>query len=415
MSSADAMRRRGLIRAKMFATALLVAMGIVFVACWLLERTYPWLGYVRAAAEAGMVGALADWFAVTALFRRPLGLPIPHTAIIPRRKDSIGSALSEFVAANFVSESIVREKLSRLDVAARLGTWLADPAHAEQVAGEIASVIRGLETVLSDDVVADQIADLARTTLEKADIGPPLGRVAGEVFRRGDHHALVDVIVDRCQSWIRDNREAVTKIVTARAPGWSPRFVDSMVADRVYHEVETFATAVKVDLQHPLRRALDRFLLEFAADLQADPTTRARANDAARRIAGNAQVRVLASGVWESAKRGLAEAAADPGSRLRRAIVDGLVGFGHRLTTDSVISEKINLYIADAAGYLAANHARALTGIIDDTIARWDGTRTARAIELHIGKDLQFIRVNGTVVGALAGLAIYTIARAVLG
>jgi uncharacterized membrane-anchored protein YjiN (DUF445 family) len=276
-------------------------------------------------------------------------------------------------------------------------------------------VIRGLETVLSDDVVADQIADLARTTLEKADIGPPLGRVAGEVFRRGDHHALVDVIVDRCQSWIRDNREAVTKIVTARAPGWSPRFVDSMVADRVYHEVETFATAVKVDLQHPLRRALDRFLLEFAADLQADPTTRARANDAARRIAGNAQVRVLASGVWESAKRGLAEAAADPGSRLRRAIVDGLVGFGHRLTTDSVISEKINLYIADAAGYLAANHARALTGIIDDTIARWDGTRTARAIELHIGKDLQFIRVNGTVVGALAGLAIYSIARAVLG
>lgn len=409
------MRRRGLIRAKMFATALLVAMGIVFVACWLLERTHPWLGYVRAAAEAGMVGALADWFAVTALFRRPLGLPIPHTAIIPRRKDSIGSALSEFVAANFVSESIVREKLSRLDVAARLGTWLQEPAHAEQVAGEIASVIRGLETVLSDDVVADQIADLARTTLEKADIGPPLGRVAGEVFRRGDHHALVDVIVDRCQSWIRDNREAVTKIVTARAPGWSPRFVDSMVADRVYHEVETFATAVKVDLQHPLRRALDRFLLEFAADLQADPTTRARANDAARRIAGNAQVRVLASGVWESAKRGLAEAAADPGSRLRRAIVDGLVGFGHRLTTDSVISEKINLYIADAAGYLAANHARALTGIIDDTIARWDGTRTARAIELHIGKDLQFIRVNGTVVGALAGLAIYSIARAVLG
>lgn len=408
-------RHRRLVRAKLFATALLVAMGVVFVICWLVEPAHPWVGYVRAAAEAGMVGALADWFAVTALFRRPMGLAIPHTAIIPRRKEAIASALSEFVATNFVSEEAVRSKLAHVPIAARAGAWLAVPEHAERVAAELASAARGLVTVLSDEAVSEALATLARRALETTDVGPPLGRIAAEVFARGDHHPLVDVVVDRVHSWVKDNRTAVTKIVTARAPGWSPRFVDSLVADRVYHEVETFTAAVAVDRNHPLRRSLDAFLAEFASELQTDPTTRARANAAVRRAAGNAQVRLLASAAWLSGKRSLLEAAGDAGSPLRVGAARGLVAFGRRLGSDAAMAGKLDAYIADAAGYLAAHHARALTGIIDETIARWDGARTARAIELQIGKDLQFIRINGTVVGALAGLAIYTVARLVLG
>ena len=412
---AAAARRRQLVRAKLFATALLLAMGVVFVVCWLLQAAHPWLGYVRAAAEAGMVGALADWFAVTALFRHPLGVPIPHTAIIPRRKDAIGSALSEFVATHFVSEDVVRQRLSRVGAAAKIGRFLADPRHAERATAELAAALRGLTAVLSDEAVADVLGTLARTALQRTDVGPPLGRVTDDVVRRGAHHLLVDFVIDRAHSWIRDNREAVTAVVTARAPGWSPRFVDALVADRVYHEVEAFAAAVKADQQHPLRRAVDRFLLQFATDLRSDPTTRARANDVVRRIAGNAPVRALASGAWTSGKLALEEAATDPDSALRRAATAGLVALGTRLADDSVTAAKVDAYLADAAGYLAAHHARSITGIIDETIARWDGAQTARAIELHIGKDLQFIRVNGTVVGALAGLAIYSVARAVLG
>jgi len=414
-AAADAVRRRRLVRMKLFATALLVLMAAIFVVCWLLQDAHPALGYVRAAAEAGMVGALADWFAVTALFRRPMGLPIPHTAIIPTRKDAIGSALSDFVASNFLSERVVRDKLARVSIARRAGEWLAVESNAERVTAELATALRGLSAVLSDDQVAELLAGMARRKIAETPIGPPLGRIAAEVFERGDHHPLVDFIVDRCHAWIRDNYTAVSRVVSRRAPSWSPKFVDTIVADRIYREVEAFALAVKTDPNHELRRALDRFLAEFAQDLQTDPTTMARADAVKERIADNAQIRALATSAWSTIKQTLLQAADDPDSPLRISVRDALRSFGRRLVEDPGTAGKVDSWIADAAGYLAANHARSLTGIIDETIARWDGEQTSRTIELHIGRDLQFIRINGTVVGALAGLAIYTIAQWVLG
>ncbi|GGM04382.1 DUF445 domain-containing protein [Nakamurella endophytica] len=408
---ADVERRRRLVRMKAFATALLVLMAVVFVVAWLLEKDHPWAGWVRAAAEAGMVGALADWFAVTALFRRPMGLPIPHTAIIPTRKDDIGASLSEFVAANFLSEQVVRDKLARFSVASRAGAFLARPEAAERIAAELASAVRGLSTVLSDDTVAGLLEDLARRRIAETRVGPPLGRIASDVFARGDHHPLVDFVVDRVHAWIRDNYDLVNRVVTQRAPTWTPRFVDDLLADRLYREVEAFALAVKEDPDHQLRQALDRFLLEFAEDLQHDPVTMDRADAVKERIVDNAQVRSLAASAWGSAKEALLAAAADPDSELRRTVVRGLMSFGERLRDDPETAGKIDRWVADAAGYLARNHARAITGIIDETVARWDGEATSRKIELQVGRDLQFIRINGTVVGALAGLVIYSLAR----
>ena len=202
-----------------------------------------------------MVGALADWFAVTALFRRPLGLPIPHTAIIPNRKDAIGSSLSEFVATNFLSEAVVREKLAGFSVAKRIGEFLSKPESAERVTAELATAVRGISNVLSDDQVADLLESMARRKIAETKIGPPLGRIAAEVFERGDHHPLVDFIVDRCYEWIRDNYTAVSRVVSQRAPSWSPRFLDGIVADRIYNEVLAFARAVKTDPEHQLRLA----------------------------------------------------------------------------------------------------------------------------------------------------------------
>jgi uncharacterized membrane-anchored protein YjiN (DUF445 family) len=400
---------------KLFATSLLVGMAVVFVVCWLLQDRYPALRYVRAAAEAGMVGALADWFAVTALFRRPMGLPIPHTAIIPTRKDAIGSALSDFVATNFLSERVVRDRLAGFSVAGRIGGFLAEQRNAERVTAEVATAVRGLAAVLQDDQVAELLAGMARRKISETPVGPPVGRIAAEVFARGDHHPLVDFIVDRCHAWIRDNYTTVSRVVSQRAPTWSPRFVDTIVADRIYREVEAFALAVKTDPHHELRKALDRFLAEFAHELQTDPTTMARADAVKERILDNAQVRQLAAGAWSTVKQTLLESADDPSSPLRISLRDGLMSFGRRLSTDSETAAKVDSWVADAAGYLAANHARALTGIIDETIARWDGEQTSRTIELHIGRDLQFIRINGTVVGALAGLVIYTVEQMLLG
>ncbi len=414
LSASDQVKRRALRKMKAIATGALVLMAIIFVIAYLLQDRYPWLGYVRAMAEAGMVGALADWFAVTALFRRPLGLPIPHTAIIPTRKDAIGSSLSEFVATNFLSETVVREKLAGFSVAKRIGEYLARPESAERVTAELASAVRGISTVLSDDQVADLLESMARRKIAETKIGPPLGRISAEVFARGDHHPFVDMVAERCYEWIRDNYTAVSRVVSQRAPSWSPRFLDDMVADRIYNEVLTFARAVKDDPQHQLRQSLDTFLSEFAQDLQHDEATIERAESIKDQVVGNTEVRSLAASAWQSIKESLLRAAEDPDSPLRQSVVQGLLGFGRRLQEDPELTAKVDGWVADVAGYVARNHARNITGIIDDTVARWDGEATSRKIELQVGRDLQFIRINGTVVGALAGLVIYTFAQLVL-
>ncbi|HOZ58985.1 MAG TPA: DUF445 domain-containing protein [Nakamurella multipartita] len=414
LSASDQVKRRALRKMKAIATGALVLMAIIFVIAYLLQDRYPWLGYVRAMAEAGMVGALADWFAVTALFRRPLGLPIPHTAIIPTRKDAIGSSLSEFVATNFLSESVVREKLAGFSVAKRIGEYLSRPEAAQRVTAELASAVRGISNVLSDDQVADLLESMARRKIAETKIGPPLGRISAEVFARGDHHPFVDMVAERCYEWIRDNYTAVSRVVSQRAPSWSPRFLDDMVADRIYNEVLTFARAVKDDPQHQLRQSLDTFLSEFAQDLQHDEATIERAESIKDQVVGNTEVRSLAASAWQSIKESLLRAAEDPDSPLRQSVVQGLLGFGRRLQEDPELTAKVDGWVADVAGYVARNHARNITGIIDDTVARWDGEATSRKIELQVGRDLQFIRINGTVVGALAGLVIYTFAQLVL-
>ena len=414
LTPADQERRRRLNQMKIFATAMLALMAVIFVVAFTLQDRHPWLGYVRAAAEAGMVGAIADWFAVTALFRHPLGLPIPHTAIIPTRKDAIGSSLSEFVATNFLSEELIRGKLAQFGLASRLGTFLASPEGAGRITAELATAVKGISTVLKDDEVAGLLETLARRKIAETNVGPPLGRIAGEVFARGEHHPLVDFLVDRIHTWISDNYALVSRVVSQRAPSWSPKFFDGMIADRIYREVEAFTLAVKTDPDHQMRIALDTFLAEFAEDLQHDPATIAKAEAIKDRIMENDQVRVLATGAWRSIKETLLSAAADPDSPLRRSALDGLMSFGRRLSEGGPTAAKVDGWAADAAGYLARNHARSITGIIDETIARWDGEATSRKIELQVGRDLQFIRINGTVVGALAGLVIYTVATALL-
>lgn len=411
LTPADAERRSRLVRMKAFATGLLLVMAAIFVVAHLLEPTHPWAGYLRAAAEAGMVGALADWFAVTALFRRPLRLPIPHTAIIPNRKDAIGASLSDFVATNFLSEQVVRDKLARLAIGRRVGEYLCTPAGSERIVGEMSGAAAGIMSALQDDQIAALLEQMARGKLAELHVGPPLGRILAEVFERGDHHAVVDTMVDRLHTWIQRNPSTIAEIVAGRAPAWTPKFIDAKIAERIYREVAAFVAAVRADPQHRVRQALDAYLRDFASDLQSDPAMMARADAVKDRVVADAGVRQLAGSAWQSVKQTLLAAVADPDSALRRSAVIALQRFGHRLVAEPELAAKVDDRIADAAGYLARNHARSITAVIDETIARWDGEATSRKIELQVGRDLQFIRINGTVVGSLAGLAIYSLAQ----
>jgi uncharacterized membrane-anchored protein YjiN (DUF445 family) len=409
-------KKRALRKMKLVALLFLIGATVIFLALsfWQSAGAPTWAGYVRAAAEAGMVGALADWFAVTALFRHPLGIKIPHTAIIPTRKDAIGNSLGDFVGANFLSEQVVRERLRRVDVARRLGGWVAEPANAERVTAELATVVRGVVAVLRDEDVQAVLEQAVVKRVVAVPWGPPLGKLLAGVFADGTHHKLVDLMCDRAYEWVKDNHDSVLRIVSDRAPTWSPKFVDSMVADKLYGEVLSFTWLVKTDPNHPMRVAIDKFLAEFAADLQTDPKLMARAEVVKAQVLEHREVQNVIGSAWSTAKRLLLDAADDPSSELRKRVREGLISLGHRLTDDDAMREKVNSWVEGAAAYVVLNYRDEITTLITDTVQRWDAEETSRKIELQVGRDLQFIRINGTVVGALAGLLIYTVAQLIV-
>ncbi|RSN49558.1 DUF445 domain-containing protein [Amycolatopsis sp. WAC 04197] len=412
-TAAEEEKRRGLRKMKTVALSFLLGATVIFLlTSWAEAAGWPaWVGYVRAAAEAGMVGALADWFAVTALFRHPLGIKIPHTAIIPNKKDALGSSLGDFVGSNFLSEAVVREKLSRVEVSKRLGGWLSQPANAERVTSELATVVRAAVKVLRDeDVQAIMEQAVVKRIVDKP-WGPPLGKILEGVFADGAHHKLVDLMCDRGYEWVRDNHSTMLRVVSDRAPSWSPKFVDEMLADKVYGEVLSFVWAVKTDVNHPMRLALDKFLGEFAQDLQTDPEVMARAEQVKSQMLGHDEVQKLIGSAWATAKEMLLNAAEDPSSELRRRVRTGLETLGERLVSDDHIRSKVDTWVEGAAAYVVTHYSKEITTIITDTVERWDAEETSRKIELQVGRDLQFIRINGTVVGALAGLVIYTVAQ----
>lgn len=427
LSPADQERFRALRLMKAVALGALIFMAVVFVVAFTLQERYPWLDYVRAAAEGGMVGALADWFAVTALFRHPLGIPIPHTAIIPNRKDEIGRSLGEFVETNFLSGDIVRQKLATTHVAAKLGAWLADPTpaaaptadavgltHAERVAAEGSAVAAGILRALSDDDVREVIEDLAREHLIEPDWGPPAGAWLERIVSSGAHHGAVDLGIDSILAWLDANQESFEGLVSRRLPSWVPRMAHRLVDDTIYKEAVTFVRAMQADAAHPARIAIDAYLSRLSDNLQHDPETIAKLEGAKSNMFDSPRVRELAGEAWNTAKTGLLTALEDPESGLRRRATAALVEVGERLTTDIALQHRVDTWVTDAAVFVVERYRHDIASIITDTVERWDAAETTEKIELMVGRDLQYIRLNGTIVGALAGLVIFTVAHLLL-
>ncbi|MDN3310076.1 DUF445 domain-containing protein [Microbacterium oryzae] len=415
LTIADQARRASLRRMKAVALGALILMAVLFVAGFAFEDAVPALAYLRAAAEGGMVGALADWFAVTALFRHPLGLPIPHTAIIPSRKDEIGRTLGEFVETNFLSSPVVREKLGTARVAERAGTWLAQPEHAERVASEGAAMAQGILRALSDDDVQELVASLAREHLLEPEWGTPAGASLHRVVASGAHRAAVDLAADSVAGWLRENSDAFAGLVSRRLPSWLPSVAHRVVDGALYNEAVSFVDAVRADHRHPARAAIDRYLARLADNLQHDADTRAKLEAAKTALFDSPRVRDLAASAWDTAKNGLITSLGDESSALRTRIREALMETGERLQSDAALRQRVDGWVMDAAGFLVERYRHDIASIITDTVEKWDAEETTEKIELLVGRDLQYIRLNGTVVGALAGLVIFAVAHAVFG
>ena len=400
---------------KMVATGLFVLAAVVFIVARVLEQDQSNWGYVRATAEAAMVGALADWFAVTALFKHPLGIPIPHTAIIKKRKDQIGASLGGFVEENFLTREVVTERLGEAGIAARLGQWLSQPQNARTVGDQSAAVVRGVTEVLQDDVVQSGLDAVITERAKQVQVAPLVGRVI-DVAIEGEHHqTLLDAVVQALDGFMSDNVDSFRNRLTQESPWWVPETVDDVVFDKIYSAVRRFLTEVDNDDHHEIRRELDQRSVKLAQDLRTSPELIARGEELKAEFLNHPEVRAWSNNLWLKMKAGLLEATEDPQSSLRMALEDALTEAGTKLTADPELQAKVDDWINGAVGYVAEQFRGEVSELIATTVQRWDTDETAERIELQVGRDLQFIRINGTMVGGLAGLVIYTISEIFVG
>ncbi|WP_377645174.1 DUF445 domain-containing protein [Oryzobacter terrae] len=411
-SPADAARRAGLRRMRLLALGLLVLAAVVFVATLRLDHDGAW-GYVNTAAEAAMVGALADWFAVTALFRHPLGIPVPHTAIIPKRKNEIGRNLQEFVTENFLTDEIARERLAAARVGERAGEWLAVPAHRRRAMTEVVRVARAGLGRLSDDEVRSLVEDFLVPRLVQEPAAPIAGALLADVVADRTHHGLVDLALDELHSWLEANPGTYAAVIGDRAPWWSPPWVDDKVIGWTYQQVLAWVRDIAGDPQHPARLAFDDLLGRLATDLQEDPDVMARAEALKERLLTHPQVPETAIGLWRSFRAALTTAMDDEDSYFHRRGDELLEHLGRHLVEDDVWRGRLEARLGEAVSFFVNTYGSELAEVISVTVDRWDGKEAAERIELHVGRDLQFIRINGTVVGALAGVAIHAVAQVV--
>jgi uncharacterized membrane-anchored protein YjiN (DUF445 family) len=403
--AADEARRQGLRRMRTVAVGLLVLAAVVYL---LTRDREGVLGFVNAGAEASMVGAVADWFAVTALFKHPLGVPIPHTALIPKRKDDLGRSLEEFFGENFLQESIIRERVASAVISRRVGEWAAQPDNARRVVDEIAEVASiGLSKV-GDRQIAELVESVLVPRFRAEPIAPLLGTFVVEMVRDDLHHGVVDLALAELHDWLVENPDTVRAVLTERAPWWAPDRLNEAVTTRIHTETVRWVADIRDDPLHRARGALDSMLAQLGQDLLFDPDTRARAEGLKNRLLDHPQFTTTGISLWNALRNALLAALRDPSGELRARLQAELVAFAVRLTVDEDLRRRLDGLAADAVVFVVDRYGAELTTVITTTIERWDGREAARRIELHVGRDLQFIRINGTIVGGLVGVFIHT-------
>lgn len=409
--ASDAVRSASLIRMRRAANGLLLMMTVVFVVThvWSPEPG-AWLtvwGYVRAFAEAAMVGGLADWFAVTAIFRRPLGLPIPHTAVIPRSQGRIADAVGHFIADNFLRADLVAARVADKDLSAGLGRWLADPAQSGVLASGIVAAVPSVLGALDDETVAAFLRRQAGAA-SGARVAPAFGSVLDALAEQGRHQAILDALLKEGFRLLEEHQYMLRARVRERS-GWFMRMLkaDRQVADAMVSGVEDLLRDVAHDPRHPLRIRISDLVAKFADDLRTDPVLQSRIENWMREAAGHPTVVGAVEAGWTEFKAALRRDCASPDSRLKAWLQGALVNVGAGLEQEPQVREALNERVRALLSDLAARHGQDVSRLVSDTIRGWDAGTIVDKLEMNVGRDLQFIRLNGTIIGGLVGLALH--------
>jgi uncharacterized membrane-anchored protein YjiN (DUF445 family) len=407
----DEARRHLLRQGRRRATGLLVAVTLGFVALQLWDSDATWVGYLEAAVEAGMVGGLADWFAVVALFRHPLHIPIPHTAIIVERKDAFGETLGDFVQTSFLTPDILAERVRAARIVPRLAGWLAEPDNAARVARHAADAAVSAADLLRDDEVHRALEDVARRRIETTPLAPLAGRALRVMTEDDRHHELLDVMLRALDRFLTENRDSLRARFADESPWWLPEAAEDRIFERLLDGARNVLGEVARNPHHELRVDFDARVRRLVDELQSSPAMRARGEELKHELLAQPELRAWVTRVWDDVKAGLRAQAADPDSELRGRLADTVAAFGRRLLDDPVLAARMEDGVETGVRYVADQFADEIGTMVRATVSRWDGRETADRLELLLGPDLQFIRINGTVVGSLAGLAIHAIGQ----
>jgi uncharacterized membrane-anchored protein YjiN (DUF445 family) len=406
------LRTRRLAAARRRATALLGAVTALFIGVTAAGAHGTLLGYVQAGAEAAMVGGIADWFAVTALFRRPLGLPIPHTAVIVERKDQFAATLGQFVQENFLNADVLAERLRSAGLAPRLAAWLADEDNATRFAGHAADVVVTLAGTLRDEDVQSALTAEVTRAAAAIEVAPLAGRAVGVMIAGGHHAVLFNSMVTAADRYLADHHDELRERFESEAPRWLPDMVYGRAFDRLHARLRERLAAMAADPDDEARQQFDAWIAGLPERLQTSPELRERGESFKRDLLASAGLRDWTSWLWKNAKETLRIQAADPDSELRRRLASALAAAGRRLGSDPHLQESLERVLESGARRLADQFHDELAGLVTGTIERWDAAETSTQLELLLGRDLQFIRINGTVVGAGVGIALHAIALA---
>lgn len=389
------------------AAGLLLLAAAVFVATFVLTDGTGWAGYLRAASEAAMVGGVADWFAVSALFRHPLGIPIPHTAIIPRGKDAIGRGLGEFVQRNFMDPGSLVERIREADPAGRIGEWLAQPENATSASRQAAGVIAALAETIREDEVQEGIRELVTARIEAVDAAPLIGTVLDRAMEGGHYETLVTAGLRGLSKSIIDNRDLLRRRIGEESPWWVPEPVDDVVFGKLYVSLQRFIEEVAKDPDHEIRKLLNQRARLLVEELKTSPELKQRGEELKQQLLGHPEFKAWTDSLWDGLKTSLVAAAEQPDSDLRVRLEQLALATGERLRSDPDLRNKVDTWIGNLAAHLAERLGPEVASLIETTVERWDADETSRRLELQVGRDLQFIRINGTLVGGLVGVLIH--------
>ncbi len=397
-----------LARMRRIATGLLVAMALLFVAARLLQGRHPAIGFIGAFAEAAMIGAIADWFAVTALFRHPLGIPIPHTAIIPANKDRIGDNLGNFLEQNFMSYEIVHAELTRVDFAGSAAHWLSAPGNARSVAAQAVGTLPALLRMVDDKDAARFLRDALAGSLQGIKLAPLLAQVLSVLVAGRQHHVLLERMLGIVSNALEEHRPYIRQKVHEHSPRWLPRVIDEKFYERLMEGVQnTLAEVRSEDSQwrERFQEATDELIDKLATSAEYEEKLQALLQNSLN----HPLLRSYAGQVWEDIRARLLADAAEPDSQLLAHLEGALLAFSRALERNAPVQQKINEWLRSFLAETIVARREMIIALVRRVIRGWDGETISRKVELHVGRDLQYIRINGTIVGGLVGLVLHTV------